>query len=878
MGLIRIDPSEVPEEIRRKITEPVENLLQFAKEQGVRVTSGFSRGGHNKGSMHYQGSEDDPGAIDVDHRTIKDVDKFIAEAQARGYNVRDERVKPKGQAVWGGPHIHLSKGGKKSPAPSNNPPSQQQQAVIVSDPLRPIDLNEFGMGRIPGIDLNQALLQVRQAQFDADTALQVKTPQPKAPSQAPPPHGMVRVNPEDVPEEIRNKIKNPVQVIEQRTVESLNRQAPPPQQGGFVSDLSNNFQNAISGFTRDDLVKQSGNGWGAGLGTIGGSLLGIGGSALAGAGLGSIVPGAGTVGGALAGTVAGGTSVGALQEAQRLRLQPDFDGYGLGDVGKIAGAGLIGGVTSLPVGGAASTVGRTILKNAAIDAGINAGGDVALQAVEQGSIDPRRLDIGRTLTSAGIGAAGGGIAGSIHAKLKGVAPQIADKIDQGIQLTEAETRVVISALTPEELASVNESWRQRTVGEPKEIITQPFSEQQAALDIGLRKPVTEQVSDTGLTVTREGATKQIPDIAAPGQPFKVLGEGLDLGLARAPSEPGLMNAQGRAMSESPLDLLGATGRPLDLGIIPDSSPTKAITSPSSDAASPGSNIHTRPEGGQVYTQGRAVEDVERIAAALEKNSQLLELENAKKLLADKQKVGLLTPEEFRTQSDILNLFEEAGRTGKTFDSMRREIQEGMGRISQELGKSEVKQRDSLAPFAITVKQRKPQTEVSNLVRRLGSDEAARDTLRQMAGRYGITPTTQGRTVKANARKIAEQIAHHPQGRLAFTDIYLNAHNFKTGGERTLTDAPRAYPLRTFVSANIGTEQAVIPQGALSQNAIAQQFETLEQIKNTPDVSPEVKQAVTKVTDNPNVSFKDIRKMRQLVSQSLEKFCSIWGLK
>jgi hypothetical protein len=286
----------------------------------------------------------------------------------------------------------------------------------------------------------------------------------------------------------------------------------------------------------------------------------------------------------------------------------------------------------------------------------------------------------------------------------------------------------------------------------------------------------------------------------------------------------------------------------------------------------------RPSGGKIYTQGRTAENVERLAAALEKNNQLVELETAKKLLADKQKAGLLTPEEFRKQSDILNLFEEAGRSGKTFDSMRREIQEGEGRISQELGKAEVKQRDSLAPFAIGVKQRSAQTEVSNLVKRLGSPEAARDHLRQMAGKYGITPTTEGKTVKANARKIAEQIAKHPQGKLNFTDVYLHAHNFKTGGAMTATDAPRGYPLRTFESANIGTGDAVIPQGAALQNNIAAQFEALEQLKNMPELRPEVKQLVTKVTDNPNIRFNDIRKMRKLVSESLEQFCNIWSLK
>lgn len=290
------------------------------------------------------------------------------------------------------------------------------------------------------------------------------------------------------------------------------------------------------------------------------------------------------------------------------------------------------------------------------------------------------------------------------------------------------------------------------------------------------------------------------------------------------------------------------------------------------------NVQPRPEGGHVYSQGRDPEAVDQMAQSLEKNNQILALEDAKKLLADKKANGLLSPEEFRKQSDILNLFHEAGRTGKTFQSARREIKEGEGRISKELGKAEVKSRDSLSPFAITVKARKPATEVSNLVKRLGSPEAARDQLRQLAGKYGITPTTTGKTVTANARKIAEQIASHPKGKHEFSDIYLNAHNFKTGGEKTLTDAPRGYPLRTFEGANIGTESASIPKGALNQNTIAKHFEALDAIRNSPDTTPEVKQAVTKVIDNPGASFKDIRKMRKLVSENLESFCKVWSLK
>lgn len=368
---------------------------------------------------------------------------------------------------------------------------------------------------------------------------------------------------------------------------------------------------------------------------------------------------------------------------------------------------------------------------------------------------------------------------------------------------------------------------------------------------------------------REVGAPQILD--ANGQPIRGAGVTRELEIPGQPKP-----------ADAPLEV-PSSGKPSNVRELPTGS-TSAVDAPKTTegtapaAGQPNGNTIIRPSGGTVYTQGREASNVEQLAQALENQSQIVELEAAKKLLAEKKAAGMLSPEEFQKQTDVLNLFEEAGRTGKTFNAMRREIQEGEGTVSRELGKSEVKTREGLSPFAITVRSRKPATEVSNMVKRLGSAEAARDSLRQMAGKYGITPTTVGRTPKANAVKIAEQIAAHPKGRLEFSDIYLNAHNFKSGGVKTATDAPRGYPLRTIEGANIGTETASIPQGALNQNAIAAQFDALDKLRNSPDVTPEVKQIVTKVTDNTNASFKDIRKMRESVKKHLESFCNIWSMK
>jgi len=75
-------------------------LLQFAKDNALRVGS-TTGGTHNHNSKHYSGN-----AIDVDYRGV-DVDALSQAAAARGFKLRNEIARPKGQAVWGGPHLHL---------------------------------------------------------------------------------------------------------------------------------------------------------------------------------------------------------------------------------------------------------------------------------------------------------------------------------------------------------------------------------------------------------------------------------------------------------------------------------------------------------------------------------------------------------------------------------------------------------------------------------------------------------------------------------------------------------------------------------------------------------------------------------------------------
>jgi hypothetical protein len=85
--------------------KPYKAMVRLAKKHGLTVTS-TTGGKHNRGSLHGQGR-----AIDVRTRGVSSakLNAFIRDAKAHGYKVLDERVRPHGQKVWSGPHIHIQK-------------------------------------------------------------------------------------------------------------------------------------------------------------------------------------------------------------------------------------------------------------------------------------------------------------------------------------------------------------------------------------------------------------------------------------------------------------------------------------------------------------------------------------------------------------------------------------------------------------------------------------------------------------------------------------------------------------------------------------------------------------------------------------------------
>jgi hypothetical protein len=159
------------------------NLIALAGQNKLRVTSGYSKGGHNSGSMHYQGSPEDPGAIDIDPRGV--TPEKVAQWKAQGYTVLDERSRPAGQAVWTGPHYHIQKS-RSGQVPQRSPQKREITGTTsATGPVKlgPVDLSmpvstdangnivfNQGSTQPKTVDLSKALKPVQKRQV-ADTGL-----------------------------------------------------------------------------------------------------------------------------------------------------------------------------------------------------------------------------------------------------------------------------------------------------------------------------------------------------------------------------------------------------------------------------------------------------------------------------------------------------------------------------------------------------------------------------------------------------------------------------------------------------------------------------------------------------------------------------------
>lgn len=335
----------------------------------------------------------------------------------------------------------------------------------------------------------------------------------------------------------------------------------------------------------------------------------------------------------------------------------------------------------------------------------------------------------------------------------------------------------------------------------------------------------------------------------------------------------LLDSAGNSLEEAP-PLLDAQGNPLR--------PTPKVIDAQSPApvdnvrdirpkAKTEGNVFTDEQGGQVFHHGRDEAQARELIASINKTHQVSNLADALQLTRDKLKAGVITAEEATLRDDNLRTAFEAGKQGKTLTTEKVERKEGYGKL---------KTREELIPIAISDKPIQPETFVENLHKKFNKDYGrVVDYLRGRANANGFTASTSGRTPRANALNIARQLSQDPHmARVEMGDTHVNVQNYRTGGTRTTTDAHRGYPLDTLRRVQIGANDAKLPEGAVYANQIHEEFKQLDAVRGRMNLSPVENKTFDRIQSSTGLLRSDVQKLKRILSdpKKLAEFCSQLG--
>lgn len=466
------------------------DLLAWAASEKLPVTSS-STGRHNVGSKHYLGQ-----AIDVDHKAVKDVNAFYKDAQAQGFRIRDERQRPPGQAVWGGPHFHVEidnaarRGQRPQPAQRVAPASQSTQ------PVKPQGGSVDELLRQAEVSINGYRQQIQKQAGIATASGTFK-------------QGVLPTRTDY--NYSKPSTMNPLQSAWQGFQQPFNPYASQPE---GLSGMAGEFAGraalpVLAGLAGGGLPLIAGAGAATGairedtrqrkynetpnLGKIGLS-----------AATESLVAAPFLKGGFVPNALMGGGIAGAQSAVDQLNSTGQID------PGTLAKDAAMGGVLS---GGLGKFFGPKPVPD------IPAPDAIPDLRLLSGGRDPLRLTGGLEAPKALPGAVDVQTpGGAVLRKPAGMGARGAPEVPSNV--IDIQARPTEPNLTPEQLAAEQEAWRMRTVGEPKPIETGLPTEGQATRDI-LNNPTTEQVSDTGLVVAKEGPKGPAPELIDPstGRPF-----------------------------------------------------------------------------------------------------------------------------------------------------------------------------------------------------------------------------------------------------------------------------------------------------------------------------------------------------------------------
>lgn len=379
-------------------------LVALADEGHFRVTSGVG-GTHNPGSLHGKGL-----AIDIDHRGV-DFEDLKRRVTAIGGRVLDERTRPAGQKVWGGPHFHIE-------LPEKAATKAIEVGSIAKQIERPdIDPRNYTMGELLDLTISGQGFPVERPRTKAAVVpdVDIKRPEVKRNLEA-----------DRMLEDLNNRVRARIAREAEQQAEQQ------PVDVGIFTELAAGAANPLTGFSRDVAARELAGRPAFEIGQFAGNVIGF--------------LGGGLIGG-VPGTIGAGAGLSGAAELQRQRLAGEQ-----ADVGKAIGAGVIGGgLSALPVFGKGLSAFPRIGINAAIQGGAEAAGSVVQQAIEQGTLTPE-IDLARTATQGLIGTAGGGVTGLAGTR----APKLPERaIEQALEARPATQprAAVVPEATPVEITT-----------------------------------------------------------------------------------------------------------------------------------------------------------------------------------------------------------------------------------------------------------------------------------------------------------------------------------------------------------------------------------------------------------------------------------------
>ena len=352
---------------------------------------------------------------------------------------------------------------------------------------------------------------------------------------------------------------------------------------------------------------------------------------------------------------------------------------------------------------------------------------------------------------------------------------------------------------------------------------------------------------------------------ASGQPMRRTGNVRELEIPGQPKPSGAPLELPRAFEPSVREL--PTARPtaadsLDIPRALDGQAQRAVATPSSK---PAGNVFRTPEGGEVYTHGRDVAEVQK---------QLESVKGQVAAIADIERhLQTHNPDAVPAIRNILD-------AGKNSEAVK------FSYVAREAPGEPARMRDNYIPTHFTYETIKPATQRTYLRKKFGSDDAVISHLKQVImSKGGSVDAAMLQNKKGGDTQTAVQINRLINALDAQTGgAYLKSprvHGINLGETTRGTRGENGIRLDTIVDSSL-TGQKVTPEqlGGLSyNNQIATTFQALDSIAKGPNAPKGMDRIVNQLSSGQitKKTTNDLRSMLKSTPEVLAQACKLMGL-